>query len=288
MAFKAITVNTPAADPAHILAEDDAALYESLVGGDKVLNVGGKLAATTISNNKIRITDGVVIVGGHVGRIYKGDYEDLTIENGTSGQNRNDLIVARYLAGNSGGADSYGLAVIKGTPGSTATDPIYMQGNLYNGDPQRDFPLYRAKLEGLSIVAVEQLFEVGKTIGELEEEIETLNSNYIIEEGSNSNGHWRKWSNGDLEMWGIYAFSDANVNIQAGNLYLTNAYLLTLPIPSLTVVEGLSYTMTSSGSGFAVGASNGDYKNNLGWRITAGLPYSANGGFQWRCTGTWK
>lgn len=177
MAFKAITVNTPAADPAHILAEDDAALYESLVGGDKVLNVGGKLAATTISNNKIRITDGVVIVGGHVGRIYKGDYEDLTIENGTSGQNRNDLIVARYLAGNSGGADSYGLAVIKGTPGSTATDPIYMQGNLYNGDPQRDFPLYRAKLEGLSIVAVEQLFEVGKTIGELEEEIETLNSN---------------------------------------------------------------------------------------------------------------
>lgn len=176
MAFKAITVNTPAADPAHILAEDDAALYESLVGGDKVLNVGGKLAATTISNNKIRITDGVVIVGGHVGRIYKGDYEDLTIENGTSGQNRNDLIVARYLAGNSGGADSYGLAVIKGTPGSTATDPIYMQGNLYNGDPQRDFPLYRAKLEGLSIVAVEQLFEVGKTIGELEEEIETLNS----------------------------------------------------------------------------------------------------------------
>lgn len=180
MAFKAITVNTPAADPAHILAEDDAALYESLVGGDKVLNVGGKLAATTISNNKIRITDGVVIVGGHVGRIYKGDYEDLTIENGTSGQNRNDLIVARYLAGNSGGADSYGLAVIKGTPGSTATDPIYMQGNLYNGDPQRDFPLYRAKLEGLSIVAVEQLFEVGKTIGELEEEIETLNSNFKI------------------------------------------------------------------------------------------------------------
>lgn len=180
MAFKAITVNTPAADPAHILAEDDAALYESLVGGDKVLNVGGKLAATTISNNKIRITDGVVIVGGHVGRIYKGDYEDLTIENGTSGQNRNDLIVARYLAGNSGGADSYGLAVIKGTPGSTATDPIYMQGNLYNGDPQRDFPLYRAKLEGLSIVAVEQLFEVGKTIGELEEEIETLNSNNIV------------------------------------------------------------------------------------------------------------
>lgn len=115
-----------------------------------------------------------------------------------------------------------------------------------------------------------------------------LNSNYIVEEGSNSNGHYRKWSNGDLEMWGIYAFSDANVNIQAGSLYLSNAYLLTLPIPSITIVEGLSYTMTSNGSGFVVGASNGDYKNNLGWRIAAGLTYSANGRFQWRCTGTWK
>lgn len=115
-----------------------------------------------------------------------------------------------------------------------------------------------------------------------------LNDNYIVEEGSNSNGHYRKWSNGDLEMWGIYAFSSANVNIQAGVLYLSNAYLLTLPIPSLTIVEGLSYTMTSSGSGFVVGASNGDYKNNLGWRIAAGLSYSANGRFQWRCTGTWK
>ena len=175
MAFRPITLNTPAEDPAHILAEDDAALYESLIGSDKVLNIGGKLAATTISNNKIRISDGVVVVGGHVGRICKGDYEDMTIENGTSGQNRNDLIVARFIAGSSGGADYYGLAVIKGTPGITATDPVFLQGNLYDGDPQRDFPLYRAKLEGLSIVAVEPMFEVSQTIGELEETVKALN-----------------------------------------------------------------------------------------------------------------
>jgi hypothetical protein len=179
MAFKAITLNTPAADPAHILAEDDAAIYESLFGSDKVLNIGGKLAATTISNNQVRITDGVVVVGGHVGRIYKGDYEDMTIENGVSGQNRNDLIVARYLVGSDGGADTYGLAVIKGTAGTTAEDPVYVQGDLYNGDQQRDAPLYRVRLEGLSIVAVEPMFEVGQTIGELEEAVEALNSNKV-------------------------------------------------------------------------------------------------------------
>lgn len=177
MAFKAITLNTPEADQAHIRAEDDAAIYESLIGSDKVLNIGGKMAATTISNNKIRITDGVAVVGGHVGRIAKGDYEDMTIENGVSGRKRNDLIVARFLAGSDGGADSYGLVVIKGTAGTAATDPVYVRGNLYNGDRQRDFPLYRVKIEGLSIVAVEQMFEVSQTIGELEKAVETLNSN---------------------------------------------------------------------------------------------------------------
>ena len=88
MAFKPITLNTPEADQAHIRAEDDAAIYESLIGSDKVLNIGGKMAATTISNNKIRITDGVAVVGGHVGRIEEGDYEDMTIENGVSGRKR--------------------------------------------------------------------------------------------------------------------------------------------------------------------------------------------------------
>lgn len=278
MAFKAITVNTPAADPAHILAEDDAALYESLVGGDKVLNVGGKLAATTISNNKIRITDGVVIVGGHVGRIYKGDYEDLTIENGTSGQNRNDLIVARYLAGNSGGADSYGLAVIKGTPGSTATDPIYMQGNLYNGDPQRDFPLYRAKLEGLSIVAVEQLFEVGKTIGELEKEIETLNSNKP-EEG---NGYL-KYPDGTLIQWGRAIFPA----LDAGG---TGYAVITFPIafvgdPIITATD--VYANSVIVFDVSVQPLPGGKSANLYARTNTGTPVTGATAF-WHAIGTWK
>ena len=73
MALKPITVNTPAAEPAHILAEDDAAIYAALIGDDRVLDIGGKLAATVISNNKVRITDGVVVVGGHAAIIFNGN-----------------------------------------------------------------------------------------------------------------------------------------------------------------------------------------------------------------------
>ena len=40
----------------------------------------------------------------------------------------------------------------------------------------RELPLYRVKIEGLSITAVEQLFTLRKTNEELEKELESLNS----------------------------------------------------------------------------------------------------------------
>ena len=40
MAFKPLTVNTPTGKKAHILAEDDAALYDGIFGEDCVLKLG--------------------------------------------------------------------------------------------------------------------------------------------------------------------------------------------------------------------------------------------------------
>lgn len=137
MGFKALTVNTPVDEAAHILAEDDATLYGTIIGGDCVLPVGNQFAATVISNNNIRISDGMLIVGGHVGRIVKYDYEDMVIANGVSGQNRNDLIVARFVSGGTAGADDFRLVVVQGTPGATAKDPATVQGicivEMYRG-----------------------------------------------------------------------------------------------------------------------------------------------------------
>lgn len=161
MGFKPLTVNTPVEDLAHILAEDDATLYDSIIGSDCVLPVGALLNASIISNNNIRITDGMVVVGGHVGRIVKGDYEDMAIANGVSGQNRNDLIVARFISGGTGGADTYSLVVVQGIPGTSAEDPATVQGDLYAGETQRDYPLWRVRIEGLSVVGLDKLYEVG-------------------------------------------------------------------------------------------------------------------------------
>lgn len=174
--LKPITVNTPTADEAHIYAEDDASIYLSLFGGDGVSTNGQSCKATVLSNNKVRISDGIICVGGHFARIPYGDYIDCEIENGQSGKNRNDIIVARFETTGTGGIDTYTCEVKKGTAGSTATDPEIVQEDLYKAGKVRELPLYRVKIEGLSITAVEQLFTLRKTNEELEKELVELNS----------------------------------------------------------------------------------------------------------------
>lgn len=187
--LKPITVNTPTAEEAHIYAEDDAAVYLSMFGGDGVSTNGQSCKATVLSNNKVRIADGVICVGGHFARIPYGDYIDCEIENGQSGKKRNDIIVARFETTGTGGIDTYTCEVKKGEAGATATDPEIVQEDLYKAGKVRELPLYRVKIEGLSITAVEQLFTLRKTNEELEKELASLNSNIKILNSKNNNGH---------------------------------------------------------------------------------------------------
>ena len=171
-----ITVNTPPGEEAHIRAEDDASIYQSIFGEDGVSTVGQACKATVLSNNKVRIADGIICVGGHFARIPYGDYIDCEIDYGQSEKKRNDIIVARFESTGTGGIDTYTCEVKKGTAGSTATDPEIVQEDLYKAGKVRELPLYRVKIEGLSITAVEQLFMLRKTNEELEKELESLNS----------------------------------------------------------------------------------------------------------------
>lgn len=187
--LKPITVNTPTAEEANIYAEDDASVYLSMFGGDGVSTNGQSCKATVLSNNKVRIADGIICVGGHFARIPYGDYIDCEIENGQSGKKRNDIIVARFETTGTGGIDTYTCEVKKGTAGTTATDPEIVQEDLYKAGKVRELPLYRVKIEGLSITAVEQLFTLRKTNEELEKELASLNSNIKILNSKNDNGH---------------------------------------------------------------------------------------------------
>ena len=175
--LKGITVNTaPEAEP-HIYAEDDAAIFQAMFGEDGVSSIGQACKATVLSNNKVRIADGVLCVGGHFARIPYGEYVDCEIANGQSGKNRNDIIVAKFVTTGSGGIDTMTCEVKQGTASTTATDPTLTQNDIYKGGKIRELPLYRVKLEGLNITAVEQLFTVNPTNKDLSNKLTELNGN---------------------------------------------------------------------------------------------------------------
>lgn len=197
--LKPITVNTDPAAEAHIYAEDDAAIYQSIFGSDGVLTIGQQCESQVISNNKVRVKDGVIVVGGHIARVPYGDYCDCEIANGQSGRNRNDIIIAKFVTTGSGGIDTYTLEVKQGaaTTGD-ATDPALTQNNLYESGKIREMPLYRVKIEGLSIVGVEQMFEVVPTIPALNAYLAELHNNMVCGDFSTSDeiDTGEKWVNG--------------------------------------------------------------------------------------------
>lgn len=219
MAFKPLTVNTPIGKKAHILAEDDAALYDGIFGEDCVLKLGEQFASKTISNNVIRVMDGVVVVGGHVGRIIKGDYEDMMIDNGTADQKRNDLIVARFQSGGTGGADTYSLVVVKGTPGSTAKDPAIVQEDLYAGGKRRDYPLYRVRIENLSVVGVDKLFKVNRNFKVLVEELDKTR-----EKIDSVNQTLEERTNGKVKIYGDAEGGNIRITSPNGVIWEIDAY----------------------------------------------------------------
>ena len=175
MGFKGFTLNTPPEEEAHILAEDDAAIYQSIFGEDGVFAIGDRMKATVINNNQVRVGNGVLCVGGHIGRTVYGDYSDMTIENGEISKNRNDIITAVFSTTGEKGIDEFKIEVKKGTPGVVAEDPELTKENLYEGGKLREFPLWRVKLEGINIIGVEQMFKIIPKIPDLEEKIELLN-----------------------------------------------------------------------------------------------------------------
>ena len=127
---------------------------------DYVLSAGKKAEAQVLTNNSIRIFDAVYVIQGRRDVIAANDYTDVGIDNGAQGMNRNDIIVRRYTKDESSEIESTEYAVIKGTPVSgDAEDPQVTVGDLRSGALLHEMKLYRVKLEGLNIVAVEPLFK---------------------------------------------------------------------------------------------------------------------------------
>ena len=139
-------------------------------GGAYILDVGSQMAATVISANEVQIADGLLVAEGCTAEVARGTTESMTIENGSQGMLRTDLIVARYTKAAGTAVENMELAVIKGTPAaSNPATPAYNTGLIADGDSPVDFPLYKVNINGISITSVERLVDVVSINGKFDD-----------------------------------------------------------------------------------------------------------------------
>lgn len=145
MSFEAVDAcfGTP-----HISSDDLAALNEATIGKrDCVMRWGDDFKAVMTNANTCLVGTGVGMVGGK--RFWNQAATSLTIQSGTQGQKRNDLVVARY-AKTSAGIESITPVVIKGTPSADAAADPEVTAN--------DLKLWRVPLDGINAGTPVRLF----------------------------------------------------------------------------------------------------------------------------------
>ena len=145
----------------HISSDDLSALNVATIGkADCVLEYGNDFKLTMASANSATLGTGVGMVGGK--RFWNQAATSLTVQSGTQGQKRNDLVVARY-AKTSAGIESITPVVIKGTPTTgNAADPAVTANDL---------KLWRIPLNGISIGTPVRLFDPVVSLASLENSV---------------------------------------------------------------------------------------------------------------------
>lgn len=141
----------------HISSDDLSALNIATIGkADCVLKYGDDFKLTMAGANSATLGTGAGMVGGK--RFWNQAATSLTVQSGTQGTKRNDLVVARY-AKTGAGIESITPVVIKGTPSTgTAADPA---------TTSNDLKLWRIPLNGVSVGTPVKLFDTVASLATL-------------------------------------------------------------------------------------------------------------------------
>lgn len=160
----------------HVTSQQFRQLVEGTVGqGSYILTSGENLEPELSSNNLLKIRSGMMSHHGNLSVVDIGTYDEVTIQSGTQGMKRIDLVVNRYTKNEETGLEDNEWVVIMGTP--VATDPVapaYTEGNLQEGDLVDDCPVYEVHLDGINVTEVVKLLTVAPNISDLEEKVTEL------------------------------------------------------------------------------------------------------------------
>lgn len=273
----------------HITEEQTGVANQGLYGPDDYVLEGGRQAeAQVLTNNSIRIFDAVYVIQGRRDVIAANDYTDVGIDNGAQGMNRNDLIVRRYTKDESSEIENVEYAVIKGTPvAGEATDPEVTTGDIRSGAILHEMKLYRVKLEGLNIVAVEPLFKVLLNMSTINASLSGISYETIEDDRY----YVKKYGNGWFEAWAKTTVIGTDLSFtQIGTSGIFYARVTNIGI-GIKVAElyGIEYTPQNNGVVWGASPSiNANMQAVDGYIVQYGNDRSRNTNIRVHVTGKWK
>ena len=167
----------------HVTSQQFRQMIEGTIGqGSYILQSGETLEPELVSNNVLKIRSGIMCHHGNLSVVDLGTYDEVTIQNGTQGMKRIDLVVNRYTKNDETGLEDNEWVVIQGIPDAESpVAPAYTEGNMQEGDLVDDCPVFRLHLDGINVTAVEKLLSVASDISTQQEQISELNGNLKIE-----------------------------------------------------------------------------------------------------------
>ena len=150
----------------HVTSRQFRGMMEGIIGQDSyIITHGENLEPELVTNNKLKIKSGMMCHHGNISTVEIGTYDEVTIQNGTQGMKRIDLIVNRYSKVEGTGIEENNWVVIQGTP--AAEDPVapaYTEGNLQEGDLVDDCPVFEAHLDGINVTEIKKLLIISPPI----------------------------------------------------------------------------------------------------------------------------
>lgn len=162
----------------HVTSQQFRQFVESTVGqGSYILQSGENLEPELQTNNLLKIRSGMMSHHGNLSVVDIGTYDEVTIQNGTQGMQRIDLVVNRYTQDEETGVEKNEWIVIMGTPAASDPQvPEYTEGNLQDGDLIDDCPVFEVHLNGINVTEVVKLLEVSPNIPTLNASLSQKNN----------------------------------------------------------------------------------------------------------------
>ena len=154
---------------AHITSQQDRMKHQGMFGeGAYILKTGQMLEPQVQTSNEIRIRDGALMVQGALSCVKTNSYDTVTIQNGTQGMKRIDLICWQYTYDAEQDVESAEWVVIQGTPAaSDPQQPSYTDGDIQQGDSPVQVPIFAVELDGINVTGVTTLVSTAPSLEEL-------------------------------------------------------------------------------------------------------------------------